>query len=144
MSLDNAPSFDEFPKGMPENLQEQNSRRIRFSKIFLAAALVVVFIGLLNLMKQTRTMEKIAGTGFVSGQVVDQNGQPFMGSIFILGTRLEAKTGPDGSFLVEQVPAGKQTLIVADDLSGLAFDIEVEVAQELQMGKIQFFPTATP
>lgn len=106
--------------------------------------LVVALIGMLNLMKKARTLESLAGTGNVLGRVVDQNGQPFEGSIFILGTQLETKTEADGSFSLEQVPSGKRTLVVADAASGLAFEIEVAAAKELQMGEIRFIPTGTP
>lgn len=144
MSLDNSPSFEDYPDGVPVKLPDLNERRRQFQKIILFMVLVVALIGMLNLMKKARTLESLAGTGNVLGRVVDQNGQPFEGSIFILGTQLETETEADGSFSLEQVPSGKRTLVVADAVSGLAFEIEVAAAKELQMGEIRFIPTGTP
>jgi hypothetical protein len=42
------------------------------------------------------------------------------------------------------VPAGNRTLVVADGLSGRAFEIQVTTASELQMGEIRFETTAMP
>jgi hypothetical protein len=75
---------------------------------------------------------------------VDENGQPFKGKVFILGTKLITETDASGNFELSRVPAGNRTLVVADELSGRAFEIQVATASELQMGQIRFQPTATP
>jgi hypothetical protein len=144
MQLDDSPSLDQFKNGMPEKTPNPNERVRKFRILLLVLALVVAFIGLSAFLKNTRAIENITATGLVRGRVVDQNGQPFHGSIFILGTRLATQTDVDGNFVLKNVPAGEQKLIVADELIGRDFAIHVTTASELQMGEIRFQPTATP
>ncbi|MBK8420869.1 carboxypeptidase-like regulatory domain-containing protein [Candidatus Villigracilis saccharophilus] len=147
MPLDDAPSFDQFQNGMPEQLPkptDPNVRVKRFRILLLVLTLIVALIGFSSVLKNTRTLENLTATGLVRGRVVDENGQPFQGEVFILGTKLITETDADGNFELSRVPAGNRTLVVADGLSGRAFEIQVATASELQMGEIRFEPTAMP
>ena len=144
MPLDDAPSFDQFQNGMPEKLPDPNKQVKKFRILLLVITLIVVLIGFSVVLKNTRAFESITATGLVRGRVVDENGQPFHGRIFILGTKLATETDANGNFELSRVPAGDRTLVVADELSGRAFEIQVSTASELQMGEIRFYPTATP
>jgi hypothetical protein len=64
--------------------------------------------------------------------------------IFILGTELAVSTDATGHFAMDRVPAGAQSLIVADDLFGREFPIQVVVGETIDVGQLQFIPTATP
>ncbi len=143
MQLDDSPSFDQFKNGMPEKLPDPSERLRKFRILLLVITLIVALIGFSLVLKNTRTLENITATGLVRGRVVDANGQPFQGRIFILGTELATKTDANGNFELSRVPAGEQVLIVADDLIGRDFKIQVGIASELQMGEIRFEPTAT-
>ncbi len=146
MPLDDAPSFDhaQFQNGLPEKLPDPNLQKKKFRILLLVITMVIALMGFSILLKNTRAIENLTATGLVRGRVVDENGAPFQGSIFILGTDLEAQTDGNGNFEVSRVPSGEQTLVVADSLSGLAFNIQVAAASELQMGEIRFETTATP
>lgn len=104
----------------------------------------VALTGFSSILKNTRTLDNLTATGLVRGRVVDENGQPFQGKVFILGTKLITETDANGNFELSRVPAGNRTLVVADELSGRAFEIQVATASEFQMGQIRFQPTATP
>jgi hypothetical protein len=144
MSFDESPSLDQFQNGMPENLPNPNERAKKFRILLLVTALIVALIGFSVVLKDTHALENLTATGVVRGRVVDENGQPFHGRIFILGTQLISKTDANGNFELSRVPAGERTLIVADDLIGRDFPIQVTAASELQMGEIRFEPTAMP
>lgn len=146
MPLDDAPSFDhaQFQNGLPEKPADPDLQKKKFRILLLVITMVVALMGFSILLKNTRAIENLTATGLVRGRVVDENGAPFQGSIFILGTDLEAQTDGNGNFEVSRVPSGEQTLVVADSLSGLAFNIQVAAASELQMGEIRFETTATP
>jgi hypothetical protein len=144
MSFDESPSLDQFQNGMPEQLPEPNGKAKRFRILLLIMALVVALMGFSVVLKSTRTLETLTATGLVRGRVVNENGQPFHGRIFILGTKLATQTDVNGNFEISHVPSGEQTLIVADDLIGRDFKIQVNIASELQMGEIRFEPSPMP
>lgn len=144
MQLDDSPSLDQFKNGMPEKLPNPEIRRRKFRILLLILTLVIVLMGFSVVLKDTRTIENITSTGLVRGRVVDESGQPFQGRIFILGTDLIAQTDANGNFELSGVPSGEQILIVADDLIGRDFPIQITTASELQMGEIHFQTTATP
>ena len=144
MSLDDSPSIDQFQDGMPEKLPDPNVKVRKFRTLLLIMTLIVALIGFSVVLKNTRTLETLTATGLVRGRVVDENGQPFHGRIFILGTKLSTQTDANGNFEISRVPSGEQTLIVADDQIGRDFKIQVNTASELQMSEIQFVPSAMP
>ena len=144
MSLDESPSLDQFQNGMPEKLPDPDSRVKKFRILLLIMAFVVALAGISVVLKNTRTLETLTATGLVRGRVVDQNGQPFHGRIFILGTKLATQTDANGNFEISRVPSGEQRLIVADNLIGRDFKIQVNIASELQMGEIRFEPSPMP
>lgn len=144
MKLDDSPSLDQFQNGMPEKAPDPNLRLKKFRILILVLTLVVALTGFSVVLKDTRILENVTATGLVRGRVIDENGQPFHGSIFILGTDLETQTDANGNFELSGVPAGEQILIVADDLIGRDFTIQITTAVELQLGEIRFETTAIP
>lgn len=144
MQFDDSPSLDQFQNGMPEKAPNPNVPLKKFRILLLVLTLAVALIGFSVVLKSTGTLKNITATGLVRGRVVDENGQPFHGSIFILGTDLETQTDVNGNFELSGVPAGEQILIVADDLIGRDFTIQIATASELQMGEIRFETTAMP
>jgi hypothetical protein len=72
--------------------------------------------------------------------VVDQSGAPFHGRIFILGTKLAAVTDSNGRFQLDRVPAGAQSLIVADNLVGRDFPVQVIAGQTADVGHDPIHP----
>lgn len=143
MQLEQSPGFDQYKDGLPEPPPDPAVRRKRFRLLLLVFLLVVLALSALNFLGSS-SMALLTGSGSVTGVVVGQDGQPFQGQVFILGTELSAATGPDGRFFLDQVPAGAQILIVADDALGREFPVEVVAGETVEMGQIQFVPTATP
>ena len=150
MSFDNSPSLDQFQDGMPEKLPDPEKQpdpekgRRKFRILLLVTTIIVALIGFSTILKDTHTLEKLTATGVVRGRVVDENGQPFHGRVFILGTQLIAQTDVNGNFELKRVPAGERILIVADEFIGRDFTIQVAAASELQVGNIRFETTAMP
>jgi hypothetical protein len=110
----------------------------------LITFIVVTLIGLALVLKENNTLATLTSTAIVRGRVVDESGLPFSGKIFILGTDLKTQTDVNGNFELSRVPSGKQVLIVADELIGRDFSIQVTTATTLEMGEIRFETTAMP
>ena len=129
---------------MPENTPAPDAGRKKFRVILLLTFIVVSLFGVALLLKENRTLATLTGTAVVQGRVVDEDGQPFIGEIFILGTELKTQTDANGNFELRRVPSGEQILIVADELIGRDFSIQVTTATTLEMGEIRFETTAMP
>ncbi|PWH18070.1 MAG: hypothetical protein DDG59_06820 [Anaerolineae bacterium] len=143
MRSENSPSFENYsvfdqPSAPDPQAKKRNLRR--WIGFFLILSLFLSTASLL----QTRKVSTLFGTGSIHGQVITSNGSPFQGEIYILGTSLETKTAPDGTFLMQGVPSGQQVLIVADDQIGRDFPIQVVAGKQLDLGQIRFEATAVP
>ncbi len=143
MKLEQSPDFDQYKDGLPEPPLDPGVRRKRFRILLLALLLLVLALSAINFLG-SRSAAILTGTGAVAGTVVDQDGRPFQGEIFILGTDLGTTTDADGRFSLDRAPAGPQLLIVADDFLGREFPVQVVSGETVEMGQIQFVPTATP
>ena len=143
MAFEKSPSLDEFENGIPQKLSDPSARRKRL-RIIIMVLIVLVLGGLLALFSQSDAASILDGRGSISGRAVDDLGNPFQGYIFILGTDLETQTQPDGSFLIENVPAGMQKLILANEYAGYEFPVQVIAGDTVAIGQIQFISTATP
>lgn len=146
MQFDESPNLDQFKDGMPENntTPDPQMRHRRFRIILLVTFIIVTLIGVALVFKENNTLATLTSTAIVRGRVVDISGQPFNGEIFILGTDLNTQTDANGNFELKRVPSGEQVLIIADDLIGRDFSIQITTATTLEMGEIRFEPTAMP
>lgn len=144
MQFDESPDLDQFKDGMPEKMPNPEANRRRFRIVLLITFIVVTLIGLALVLKETRTLATLTSTAIVRGRVLDTGGLPFKGEIFILGTDIKTQTDANGNFELSRVPSGEQVLIVADELIGRDFSIQVVTATTLEMGEIRFETTAMP
>jgi hypothetical protein len=144
MQFDESPNLDQFKDGMPDHMPDPHVGRRRFRVVLLITFIVVTLIGFALVLKENNTLATLTSTAIVRGRVVDESGLPFSGKIFILGTDLKTQTDVNGNFELSRVPSGKQVLIVADELIGRDFSIQVTTATTLEMGEIRFETTAMP
>lgn len=143
MSLEESPKLSDYKDGIPDHPVDPKIRQKRFRIMLLLVLLLVLFLGGLNFM-ETSTADLLAGQGSVQGSVIDAERDPFSGYIFIVRTELETKTDENGNFFLENVPAGQQSLVVADEEFASEFPITVVAGSVTNVGQIQFIQTATP
>ncbi len=141
--FEESPSLEEFEHGLPEKLPDQGARR-RGVRIAIVVLLVIASLLTLTNFMRSQTAAFLLGTGTVRGVVLDNRGQPFQGEVYILGTDLVAVTDANGAFELSRVPAGDQSLIVADSEIGREFRIRVTAGETLDVGEIRFTATAIP
>jgi hypothetical protein len=143
MSFENSPSLDDFKEGLPVKPPDSSvgKRRMRISLGILSV--VALLLVLANFL-QTDTAALIIGTGSVKGIALETNGAPFIGRAFIVGVDKIVTTSSDGSFLLDGIPAGAQTLVVADLNTGNGYPVKVVAGQTINVGQVQFVATALP
>ncbi len=142
MNFEQSPSLKDFRNGLREDLPSKKRLSPQQVIILILAVTVIALAALV--WARSDSAQLVRGTGSVQGVVVDENGQPFHGEIYILGTNITAFTDSNGFFRVNGVPAGKQYLIVADQRVGHEFQIAVLPGEGLDVGTLRFVSTATP
>ncbi len=143
MSLERSPSLETFKDGMPKKLPDQKAHRKWRRGIIAALALIALALGLYNFL-QTDTAAVIAGTGAVTGTVVDENGQPVAAQIYILGSKVRGQAQADGTFHIEDVSSGVQSIAVAYQGSGFESPAFVVAGETTDLGELKFTSTLEP
>jgi hypothetical protein len=143
MAFEKSPSLEEFEDGMPQKLSDPSARRKRLRVlVLLVITLLLLFLAIS--FAQSDASALLAGKGSVSGRALDDSGEPFQGYVFIVGTDIEGVTAEDGIFLVDGVPAGARTLVLANEYTGYEFPVAVTAGETVDIGDIRFTTTAIP
>lgn len=143
MSLEQSPSLDQFKDGLPEKLPDQRKRRnFRWLLIFLLAAAALA-LGVADFL-QSDTAARMAGTGSISGKVADENGNPIAAQIYVMGTHIRGTAQSDGSFHLDDIPAGMQSIAIAYEGTGFEVPAQVRVGENTALGKLQYTSTLEP
>jgi hypothetical protein len=143
MSFEKSPSLDEYKTGLPENLPDPSLKKRRIRILLGVLFTISLFLGIANFL-QSQTVSLLIGTGSVQGRVIDAQGAPFLGEIFVIGVNQIVRTSSDGSFFLNRIPAGSQSLVVANAETGHEHSVEIIAGQTVNMGQLQFLVTATP
>ena len=143
MSFENSPSLEEFEDGIPQKLSDPSAKKKRLRTIiFGLLGVVILFVGVS--FAQSNAANILVGKGTISGVALNDKKQPFNGYVFIIGTDLETTTNEDGSFIIENVPAGSRSLVIANETAGYEFPVDVVAGKNTNIGELKFTATATP
>jgi len=143
MSFEESPSLNDYQNGLPENLPDPSVKKRRFRIILGILFGISLFLAIANFM-QSATASLIMGTGSIQGKVVDGQGSPFAGDVFVIGVDTIVHIAPDGSFFLDRIPSGDQSLVVANLTTGQEHPVKVLAGKTLNIGQVQFLVTATP
>lgn len=113
-------------------------------RLISALAVLVLFLGFLSLANTPPGAQIVSGKGAVEGVVLTSSGEPFQGEVLILGSNQTVRTNADGSFRLENVPAGEQSLILLAENGGNEIRIHISRGETYQLGVIRFVETAMP
>ena len=107
MTLENSPSFEESGVQEIEKPKDGKLRILLLSGI--VALLAIVLIGVI--LAQNGMLN--FGSGSISGQAVNAAGDPIMVDVLVFGTNILVSSDATGNFVVDNVPAGDQQIIIA-------------------------------
>jgi len=143
MSFEESPTLDEYKGGLPEKMPDPSAQKKRVRFILGILLAVVLFLGGANFL-QSEAGSLLMGTGAIRGKVVDAQGSPFQADVFVIGVEQIISAAPDGSFFMERIPAGEQSLVVANATSGQEYPVKITAGQTLDIGQVQFVVAVTP
>jgi len=122
MPLEKSPSFEEVSSNnlrSPKPKKNNSPTRI---------ALIIITLILLILLGATFMQDGLPTTlrrkGAISGAAVNEVGQAIPVEVIVYNTDIWIQSNTDGTFFIEGVPAGEQSIIVAFD----------RIAAEVKMG----------
>jgi hypothetical protein len=143
MSFEESPSLSDYKEGLPENLPDPSVRKRRVRLALGVLFGIALFLGIANFL-QSKTGNLLMGTGAIQGRAVDGQGSPFIGDVFVIGVDQIVRTSSDGSFFLERIPSGDQSLVVANATTGQEYPVRIVAGQTLDIGQVQFIVTSTP
>ncbi len=146
MPLEKSPDLNDFdfsPQTSEETATSTNSRKKGFRYLLAGLAVLVLLMAFANF--GGGLSNPLQGSGTIRGVVLDERGQPLQNaSIKIMGSNLSAPITTDGSFELQRVPAGTQSLVVLDRYTGQEIPFVLANGEILDFGTIQFKVTTEP
>ena len=134
MTLQDSPSLHDFSEGYnPPPDPEIRKKRIRII-IGIVGLLMLVFTGIR--FKQSDLAASLARKAIVTGYGVDESGTPIQVEVLVFGTDINILSDEDGFFLVDNVPVGEQSVIVAYGNIATEVDITVNPGVENSIGVV--------
>ena len=112
-----------------------NPKTRRMIKILQVLTLFVILVGVILLVK-SEAFSFIVGEGSVRGFVVDQNGTPVAGKVYIESTLQEADIANNGYFEIRGIPLGHQTLLLTWMYAGFKAPVEIHRGGITDLGTI--------
>lgn len=122
MSQD-SPSLEYFKNGYREPPDLEKGKKHLWVVIGVLAAVVLVLGGIWAV--QSGMLAALAGTGTVTGYAVDETGMPVRVEVLVFNTNIIETSDEEGYFIIYDVPAGKQSFIIA--AGEIASEVEVRV-----------------
>lgn len=120
---EDSPSLNYFKDGYREPPDPKKGKKRLWIIIGVLAA-VVITLGIV-LFLQSDMAVVLSGKGTVTGYAVDEEGNPIRVEVLVFDTNIIEMSDEEGYFIVRDVPAGKQSIIVA--AGDIASEVEVRV-----------------
>ena len=120
---EDSPSLNYFKDGYREPPDAKKGKKRLWIIIGVLAA-VVITLGIV-LFLQSDMAVVLSGKGTVTGYAVDEEGNPIRVEVLVFDTNIIETSDEEGYFIVRDVPAGKQFIIVA--AGDIASEVEVRV-----------------
>jgi hypothetical protein len=142
MPTEDSPSIDLFENGIPSRLPVSNAGKQRSQRAIVVLLILAVILSGVKLLQSN--FIDLNGRGGITGQILDEHGQALAASIFTVSEAQVAETDANGRFTLQNIPAGRQTVIVAVMSVGREYPITVRANTQTDLGIIQLNATARP
>jgi hypothetical protein len=138
MKREDSPSVENLSSGQPAPARLSGTRITIL--ILVGLVLVLVVVGLIK----NGTGAQLAGTGKITGTVLDNRGQPATAVVMIFGRPQEKSLDANGNFELDNVPAGNQVLVVTSPAGWKDIPVSITPGTTLNLGEIRLITTLEP
>ena len=135
MSLQDSPSLDDYKDGLPASSSDSKQKSTLAVVIIGILVSLVVILSLVKFF-QSDTAATLLGKGTVTGNAVNEFGNPITVDVFVLGSSVEGKSDVNGYFSLSGVPSGEQSIIVAYGVVGTEVVVDVVAGEETSLGEV--------
>ncbi len=131
MALQDAPSLEEFKDGYKKLPDPGKGKQRARVLIGIIAVLILILAGVrfMQTLQSTRT-------GTITGNAVDEAGDPIQVEVLVFDTNIHTVSDENGYFIVENIPAGEQAVIIAYDVIATEVVVEVSPSIENMLGMV--------
>jgi hypothetical protein len=137
MNLSNSPSLNDYKNGIPDQQRYSSSHRKIFRIILMGLLVLLAGMSLYYYMKSDAAA-LLTGKGSFSGLVLDEQGKPLNAQLSVMGVDRLVQAGIDGSFLYENVPAGKRNLVIIYNGTASEYSVQVQAGKIVNLGQVVF------
>lgn len=124
--------------------EPKKPNRMRLYVLLAVIILLLLGLGTVKLL-QSDQGQRLLGTGVVAGIVVDESDRPVSAEIYVLGAgMITSHTDDNGMFMVQGVPSGQRSVVVAMNGGGNEYPVTIRTGQTTDMGKVKFMGTRVP
>ncbi len=144
MSLTDSPPVEYYDDGMPVEKEPSPLKRNWLRVMLIGITLIVAIIAIAGLINR---QDLILGRGSISGQVIDNLGQPIANAeVFASQCDTWAASDLNGHFQLEGIPAGKRVVVVVvtpmPELDPIMLDVDIPAGETLELGQLVYGQSA--
>jgi hypothetical protein len=134
MSLQDSPSLEDYSDGILTPSDPEKGKKGAWILIVLIGLVLLILVGVK--FAQSGLPVEIARRGTLSGNAVNEAGQPIQVEVLVFKTDINVLSDENGYFVIENVPSGQQSVIVAYGSIAAEVDVMVDPGVEYSLGKV--------
>ena len=120
-------------------MKNKKSSSLNLKEILLLSVLITAIVFISKYLYDNKFIDRYIYGGQVSGYAVDEKGDPLVdGVAFIIGYPDLVEINLDGSFLLENIPQGQQSLALGYNEKAIEFIIQVYDGKTTNVGTLVY------
>jgi hypothetical protein len=136
MKLDDSPSLEDYTDGIPPESTGKSEGKGPIAIILWSLVILIVILLGVN-FAQGNAIGQFIGAGTLSGQAINESGQPIKVDVLVFGTKVIEQSDKTGFFKISGIPSGQQSIIVAYGDIATEIIVMINAGQTTDMGVVE-------
>lgn len=134
MKLQNSPSLEEASNALRGNIPPKKNKGLRLALV-IVGGMILILLGI-SLVQNDLLTIFTSNQGIISGVAVNEAGEPVPVDVLVFGTEILAHSDAMGRFVVNNVPTGEQSVIVAYGKIATEVNVVVQANVETSLSTV--------